>query len=237
MDAAGKTAVVAAPVAAVAAARPVQAAPTFPQYTAPADAKAKLDEIDAKLAAIDLKFDEGELTAVERRAQTRPLEDSRADIREAVNRATVSKDTQDTYWRDTTVPNFLAEHKEYNLETNPTLYRALDQRVRELQTAAAAEGKHRDPNILIKAHESLQNDARALLGVAPPKPGKPTPTPAKPARVIPPSLAHVPASENVDIEEGNDFAWLDRLSENNTEAFQQALSKLSAAEQERYLAQ
>lgn len=237
--AAGKTVEPAPVVAATPAAAVAAPAPVFPTYVAPPDAKEKLDDIETKLAEIDRKFDDGELTAVERRAQLRPLEDEKATLREAVNRAAISKDAADNQWLQVSVPTFLSAHPEYDAKTNPALFKALDARVRQMQVEAAAEGKHRDPAILERAHKALQDEARALLGVKEtPKPNpKPTPTPGKDGRKIPPSLAFVPAADMSDNDEGNDFAWLDRLSETNPEAFQQQLAKLSKEDSERYLAQ
>lgn len=233
--AAAEAAKVAAPAAA--AAEATGAAPIFPQYVAPAGAKEKLDDIETKLAEIDRKFDEGELTASERRAQLRPLEDDKSQLKEALNRAQMSKDTMDTHWRDVSVPAFLSKHTEYDAVKNPALYKALDQRVRELQVAAAAEGKHRDPAILEKAHKSLQDDARALLGVKETAKTPAVPDPKARRREIPPSLAHVPAADISDADDGSEFAWLDRLSDTNPEAFQQSLAKMKDDERERYLAQ
>jgi hypothetical protein len=203
---------------------PVAPAPTasaLPHYKAPENAAARLAEIEAQKDALAAKFDDGELTAAEMRAQLKPLEDQRDDIRAQQLKAELSADSQIAAWRNAVVPTFLAAHPEY--KPGSIRFNALDAEVRALQ---ASGNDQFDPAILAKAHERII----AELGAAP---GSTTPAPAaKPNRNLPPTIHNLPAAD-IETTENGQFAALDRLT---GEAFEAALSRMSEADQAAYLA-
>lgn len=57
---------------------------------------------------------------------------------------------------------------------------------------------------------------------------------AKPEPV--PSLAAMPAAEHTDASDGGEFAYLDRLEARNYEAYEDAVAKLTPAQERRYMA-
>lgn len=213
-----------------AAAKPV--ATQFPQYEAPADAKVKLTEIEQQRDALAAKFDEGELTAAEFRAQSRPLEEQRDTLKEQMLKASLSQDALVHTWSKLAVPTFLEKHPEYAPGT--PLYVALDGEVRRLQ---AGSDNPFDPALLAQADATIKAQMRKAMGM----PDTPTPAATPPkkdgkGRVIPPTLAHLPSADLTEETDGGEFAFLDRLSEEDPGKFEAALGKLTEDQRERYLA-
>lgn len=207
------------------------AAATFPQYQAPADVDQKLAALKQQMLEIDQKFDDGELTAAERRAQLEPLEDQRDTLKEQRLKATMSRDAIIDTWSRSTVPQFLAAHEQY--APGSPLYGALDEEVRKLQ--AEADNPF-DPQILVKAHEAVDAAVRRVLKVSAPAPAIPQPGTPGPRREIPPSLAHVPSADTSDADDGGEFAWLDRLGATDQLAYERELAKMSDEKRNQYLA-
>lgn len=223
-----------------------------PDWQAPEDAKAKIEEIDQQRLGLAERFDNGEITAKEMRAEDLKLERQAREIERAVEKAEMAKDMAEDVWQQTTVPTFLDQHKHY--KGNQTLLGMLDTEVRRLQVEASKAGKSPlDAQILIDADEAIKNALKGLTGEAPAgdkKPGegegdkKPgakaaetkaadgDKKPGKPE--IPPTLGKVPAADISDTDSA--FAALDRLGTDDPIALEEAMARMSNADRERYLA-
>lgn len=210
---------------------PVSAKPTgpLPNWKAPEDAGERLKDIDAQIDTLASKFDDGELTAVEYRQQTRDLENQRRQLDREILKEQLSQESaadllerRKSEWYDGTVPKFLEAYPEYR--DKPLLLGALNSAVLEIQTAQL--DNQFDPDVLVRADAKV----REQLGLAPRN------TAAKvvvPPRDIPPSLAHVPAAEPEDVEGNAEFAAVDRLE---GVAYEAALARMPDDVRERYLA-
>lgn len=208
------------------------AAPAFPKFEAPADAKEQLTALDSQLDALAAKFDDGELSAAEYRAQSKPLEQQQRALERQVERAELSRDVSVETWTNTIVPSFFAKHTQY--EPGSTLYNSLDQEVRKIQSESENQF---DPTILERAHKAVTAAARKALGLPEEEPGKDNPKPKTvQRRDIPPSLANVPAADITETQDNGEFAYLDRLQEKDGLAFEKALAKLTDEQRDRYLA-
>jgi len=208
-----------------------------PNWQAPADAKAKLEEIDAQRDKLAEQFDAGEITAKELFAQQRTLDRQSREIERAIERAEDAHDMSVSVWTQTTVPTFLDANTHYR--DNQTLNGMLDAEVRRLQVEASKAGKDPlSPSILKAADEAIRASLGAF-GVPAAKPAgdKPAgdkqaaadPKPGKPE--IPPTLGQVPASEISGTD--SKFASLDRLDPIDLEV---AMAKMSDADREAFLA-
>jgi len=214
-----------------------------PNWTVPADTDAKLQALDAKETEVETKFQAGEVTNAEYREQVRAIDKERRAIEGAKLKAEIAAETKAAVWAQQTVSGFLEGHPIYG--QNETLFAALDIEVRKLQASAADPFS---PSILTKAHAKVQA-AFSAIGVPKEAPvtekakadTKPAPKApekqieVKPRDPVPPSLAKVPAAE-VESTDGGKFAYLDRLQASDYEAFEAALSKLSPADHNAYLA-
>lgn len=210
-----------------------------PRWILPADHQTKIDGIEAQKDALAKQFDDGELTAEELRAQTKVLDKQGDELKSLKIRADVARDTAIDTWRDD-VASFMGEHPEY--AKSKFLRDALDAEVRQLQSEAV---NPLNPKILAKAHAKISGEITSAFKPADPNPaGKPTgkqADPGKPAKKRddpPPTLAHVPASDPTDADDGGEFAHLDRmLSKNDSLGYERALAALPEAKREQYLAQ
>lgn len=203
------------------------AAPIRP-WVAPAAAQEKIAAIDQAIDALDQRYDDGELSRAEYRAEERKLRDQREDLVYAKR----SSEDRIAVYASTTVPAFLAEHTQYKPGT--LLHQMLDKAVHDVQADMIRSGTG-DPlsvEALQKAHERIQKE----LGITPqpkPKPQKERAADKLPARQpAPPSLGKVP-SANIESTSTDRFAAIDRLK---GEAQEEAIARLSEAEQEAYLA-
>lgn len=215
-------------------------APTagMPQWQAPENAEQRLTEIETEKDELARKFDDGELTGQEFRAQMKPLDKEEREIEQARFKASISTETVHHQWFNVTVPAFIAEHPEYS-EGSP-LHGALDAEVRKLQTEASKAGRSQlDGTILDQAHRNVQSGIRKVLGLPPLDEHKPAPNAdagKAPKRELPPSLNSLPADDVTDPDDGGKYAYLDRLADRDPMAFEDALAKLPEAEREAYLA-
>lgn len=209
------------------------------------DAEAKLADIDKREDDLSQKFEDGDLTTAEYRAELRKLERERgaierqqleADFAEKHNQAQI-----DAMWQ-ANVQTFLDSHPE--VSKNELRWNAFDLVVRQVTSETMQAGKNPGMADLKKAYARWAED----LGIesAPPKPKadeakKDGQQPAKAQkapkqqRELPPTLARVPASDISDTDDGK-WASLDRLMETNPVEYEKAFSRLSEVEQEAYLA-
>lgn len=203
----------------------------LPQYEVPADAKDRISNIDTQLDDLAKKFDDGEMTATELRAATKPLEQQRQDLRDQLLKQSLSFDSQVAAWSNVTVPAFLDKHPEY--EPGSVLFDALNTEVKKLQME---NDNPFDATYLAKAHETVQASVRKSLGL-PAVPADKQKKEEKAKREIPPTLGGLPAADMNDANDGGEFAYLDRLADKDPLAFEAALGKLSEEKREMYLQQ
>lgn len=198
------------------------------KWQPPAGAADKIAENKTKLSELDAKFDDGELTAAEYRAQQAPLQEESHKLARAMERAEDARLAALDTWSDVTVPAFLEKHAQY--AAGSPLHHSLDQEVRKLQVG---NKNPYDPEILAKAHKIIDDGVRKAMGLPAAEEKKPTPA-LKPGekRVIPPTLAHVPAADPSEIDDTGKFGYLDRLK---GVEFDEALAKLSDADRDAYL--
>lgn len=211
------------------------AAPSAPILVvdAPADADAKLKDIATAKDALISQFDDGDITAKEYQQQLDALAKQEREIERAVERSALAAEMEQQRLKNdwaATVNAFIEINDVYNPTTNPRMYRALDQEVRDV--AGSPEAKTMTgAQILAKAHENL---AQAFGFKA-----KKEPPAAKVRRVpkpdLPPSLDKVPAAETPDVTSGK-YGALDRLASTNPLAYEEALMKMSDRERDEYLA-
>lgn len=214
-----------------------------PRWILPPDHQQKMDDIKSKRVDVVKQFDQGELTAEEMRAQLDPLDDQYNELHSRQIIARGAREDAIDKWTTKDVPDFFAEHQEYS--KSRILRDALDAEVKRLQTTAL---NPLNPKLLAKAHANIAGELGGAFGTPEPKPttpaptgGKPTQQPATPAKKRdnpPPTLAHVPASDPTETDDGGEFAHLDRaLNKNDSIGYETALAKLSPDARERYLAQ
>ncbi len=211
------------------------AAPSAPILVvdAPTDADAKLKDIATAKDALIAQFDDGDITAKEYQQQLDALAKQEREIERAVERSALAAEMEQQRLKNewaATVNAFIEINDVYNPTTNPRMYRALDQEVRDV--AGSPEAKTMTgAQILAKAHENLaqafgfeaKKEAPAGKVRRVPKPG------------LPPSLDKVPAAEMLDVTSGK-YGALDRLASTNPLAYEEALMKMSDRERDEYLA-
>lgn len=198
---------------------------------APEQAQERLQAISSEKADLRKKYDEGELTFDEYESKVETLDEERLEIRLALKEAeTAAKIEQQRQIneREAQINGFLSEH---NIKRD-----FADLRFAALDTAVKVVAS-KEENADLGVREILQKamDLCIEQGVIAAK-AKPEAAPtAKPRKPIaaPPTLAHVPAADMTGTDEGNRFAYLDRLDPVAREA---AVSKLSPADLDAYLA-
>lgn len=203
---------------------------------APEDAEAKLAEIAEKKAALGDQFDDGDLTSKEYQAKLDELNKEERTLERAIDKADIARDLENqrqTNERMAEINTFLASvdipHDPKNLR-----FRVLDAAVRDVASDEA--------NVSLSATEIMQKAFDLCVEEGALQPKKAADTPAKPAPKAPaartpvnapPTLAGMPASEVTNTED-NRFAYLNRI--NDPDKREAAFAKLSAADQEAYLA-
>ena len=220
--------------------------PPIPNWQPPADLKPKYDDVAKRKSELALKFDEGDIGARDYQAELDKLNSEEKaldrEVIKAETKAEMGRDMRIANWTEVTVPDFNAEHPEYE---DPDLNNMLDAKVRQLQTADDSPYKNTplSPRVLEAAHKALTEAAAKLGGVktsgeaAGEKKdanGKAKLEVRKPAeRKLAPNLGAIPASDINDTGEGR-FAALDKLK---GVEYEDAFAKLSEADQEAYLRQ
>jgi len=194
----------------------------------------KITALDKQRDEIIAKFDDGEMTGAEMRAQLKPLETEMEQLKTKVMAADIAKTNAIDQYRDVTIPNFMSAHTEYQPGT--ILHTMLDAEVRRLQQTAT---NPLSPKILEQAHTNISSQVEKAYGVkkAATKQDTPKPNASGTGRQVPPTLGTVPAADANDADDGGEFAWLDRLANENMEKYETELAKLSDEKRERYLAE
>lgn len=213
-------------------------ASVLPDWQLPADHKERLERIEADEATLEKRFDDGELSGAEYRAQLRTLGSERAELDRAQLKAEMAAEsrehdlaTRKSTWFESTVPDWLAKHTNY--EAGTAAYDALNAEVMRLQ--AATKGDPFAASILEDAHAKVQRDLRKALGLPDetPAPVVTEKKPASPAKELPPALGGLPNAAPADLEDTSKFAMISRMKGVDRE---EAMASLSPAEMDAYLA-
>jgi len=196
----------------------------------PADAEAKLSEIAAQKEALLTKFDDGDVTAKEFQKELDALSKQERQIERQQDRAELaaSMDQQrlTNEWL-ATCNAFVDRNAIY--KDNPRLYKALDAEVRDLASKPET-ANWSGQKFLDEAHKNLKQAFNLPDSTA-----STEKTAAKPRRELPPNLAKVPAAD-VEDTSGNRYAVLDRLSNTDPIAYEEAINRMSPAERDAYMA-
>lgn len=204
------------------------------------DFDVKIGEFDKQRAELVTKFKEGELAFEEFLVKDREIQKEEAKLRndesDAVTMERLNEQNASRTWFSN-VKAFIAEVKRVegiNYDS-VALNAALDSTVKALATDPANAEKPQ-AWFLREAHRLVKAD----LGLPPrsaPKPADPAPKPVQKGRApdlneVPPTLRKVPAAAPNDPKGEDEFAHLDQLEGLELE---EALAKLTPAEQNRYL--
>lgn len=193
----------------------------------------QLEALEKQKDELTDKFDDGEFTGKEYRAELRKIDAQIEGLKEQRMAANIGKANALAHYKDVTVPEFFKEHAEY--APGSVLYSMLDVEVRRLQSTAQ---NPLNPAILEQAHENLTAQVTKAYGVKPTAKPKPNGTkPAAASREVVPTLGTVPAADASDDTDDGEFAWLDRLGNSDVEKYETELAKLSDEKRERYLAE
>ena len=194
---------------------------------APASTSSKLDALNAELAEVKQKFDDGDLSI-----------DEYIEERDRVSRAIVKAELKAELASDAVAQTWERSQKDFlgqntYLRDNDVIYDAFAMQVNKL-LADPKSASMSDDALLAAAKQKVD----AAFGVKPSEPSRKDESPVRDAKreaadrsKAPKTLRDIPASAAADDTEQSPFAYLDRLSGDDLEA---ALMKLSDDDQRRY---
>ncbi len=202
---------------------------------APADAADKLAAIKAAKAELTKKLDDGEISTGDFLSQLDGFNAQASEIERAVFKSQLSREVEqqaatNAWMRD--VGDFLAAHPELN--ANPLRLQSFDLVVRQV-TADEANAKLSNTKQLEKALAVWTESLGVKAPAANDNPGKVAKPAAKERPAAPPVLSKLPASDMQDVDDGK-YAGLDRLMETDPIGFENALARLTEAQQDEYYA-
>lgn len=198
------------------------------------------EDIDARRASLDTrwdelaaKFDDGDITFAEYNKGIRELNDERSKLDRLELKAELAREANQSRTQEDWA-NLCTDFVSDNplIAKNETLWNAFDRKLRQVTAATMEAGGQPGRRDLEKAYKLMQED----LGLAPQE-AKQTEQPAKKTKKaveVPPTLGKVPASQQMDTEDGK-YAHLDRLAETDPEKYEAALLKMSDAERDAYM--
>lgn len=203
----------------------------------PADAEAKLKEISDQKAALVEKFDDGDITGKEYQTQLDALNKEERAVERAVEKAQLAAEMR----KQQEVNTWLNQVKDFTSRAQPEYstsrvrWMALDAFVKEIGSKpenANLSGQE----ILQLAHQKVVEDLGAAQAKTADKADDKASRPLKGSKAEPPkTLAKVPAADNNELENSR-WAALDRLREQDPEAHEERMMKMSDAERDEYLA-
>lgn len=218
-------------------------APTKPEGERLADdaITSKLADIDTRKGKLAEQLDDGEITTKEYAEALDKLNDERSGInadaqrwKDYDQRVQSHTETVEKRWYDD-VKAYLEKNPELSASRSRLV--SFDEVVREV-TADPANASLSNRRQLALAHVKWREDMGFTKAQEPPKDGqepKPKPKP-KPPVEIPPTLAHVPAADITDSDDGK-FGFLDSLlAAGKPLEYEAALGRLSDADRDEYLA-
>lgn len=202
----------------------------------------KLADIDTRKGKLAEQLDDGEITTKEYTDALDKLNDERAGInadaqrwKDYDDRVQAHTDTVEKRWYDD-VKAYLEKNPELNASRSRLV--SFDEVVREV-TADPANANMSNRRQLALAHEKWREDMGFSKAQEPGKKGADEPNPKAKAKApveIPPTLAHVPAADITDSDDGK-FGYLDSLlNAGKPLEYEAALGRLSDADREEYLA-
>lgn len=198
---------------------------------APEKAEERLGEIKTAKADLRKKYDDGELTFDEYESQVEALDDERMEIRLALKEAETAakiEHQRQVNEREAQINGFLAEIG-VKRDFSDLRFAALDNAVKIIAS--------KEENADLGVREILEKAYGLCVeqGVIQKKADKAPEVQAKPRKPIAtvPNLAKVPAADQTDTDDGNRFAYIDRIAD--PVAREKAFQKLSPADQEAYL--
>lgn len=201
---------------------------------APDDAEAKLADIGTKKADLAKRFDDGDVTTAEYQAELDKLSREERAIERQIDRAEIAAELEEQRAiaeRDTAINTFLT-NVGIPFDPKNLRFQTLDAAVRIVANDEAnanlsyQETMQKAYDLCVK-EGTLQAKSKPAQAQA-----QQQPAPKKPIDA-PPTLAHMPAAEATDTGE-NRFAWLAAIRD--PDKHEAAFNKLSAADQEAYLA-
>lgn len=203
-----------------------------PAWVDAEDLSEKKAELKQQLTDLAKTFDAGDLTAEEYQTKREEIEEQREELLTREIMVKTERHIALNAWKQD-VSEFVKDKPQY--QPGGLLHKVLDTKVRELQVSAKNPVS---PKLLTKAHEEIQKALGLPIGKAEtaPKKEEPAKTPPRQRPAPPPTLAQIPATDITDADDGAEFSHLDQLLERDSVSFEQALKRLSPADQERYLA-
>ena len=215
-----------------------QADPILPPLRAKAPENA--DELMSQLAqeeeSLAQKFDDGDITAREYREGLNKLSEQRDEIKWATREASLAskmqRQAEENAWHKD-VQDFMTTTAAHITKSHAAMV-AFDDVVKKV-TADPNNANLSNRAQLEKAFKAYNDEMATAFGVKPQEQTKPAPTAPAPKnqRVIPPTLARVPAAEPENID-GGKFANLDRLAATDPVAYEAAVAKMSEAERAQF---
>lgn len=191
------------------------------------DADEQLATIRAERVVLHQRLSNGDIDMAAFVAEEDKLSDRRDAIKEAQMKSRLSREISeqqvaDAWSKECTA--FLGAHPEIGAPGGPKMV-AFDYCVRQV-TADDANAKLSYSQQLAKAHKVWAEQ----LGIAPKAKEAAAPPAEKPKRVVPPTLAKVPAAGITDTDT-NKFAHIDKLLKGNDPiAMEKAMQKMSASD-------
>lgn len=196
--------------------------------------KERLTAIDAEKDELEAKLDDGEITTKEFRAAIDKLNAEGNTLTNAIERQTsADQAVADNWYKD--VNRFLTKNPELNL--NQTRLHSFDAVVRRVTSDPENSGMSNRKQL-----EKARDIWREEMGIEAPaakKADEPAPKPKAKAkdkaREVPPTLHNVPAADVNDADDGK-YGYLDALlNAGKSIEYEDALARLSEADQQEYL--
>lgn len=190
------------------------------------DADAQLTTIRAERVVLHQRLQSGDIDMAGFVEETEKLDDRRDAIKEAQMKSRLSREISEQQVADAWAKEctaFLSAHPEIGAPGGPKMV-AFDYCVRQI-TADEANAKLSFSQQLGKAHKLWAEELRIT-----PKAKDAEPPAEKPKRMVPPTLAKVPASAITDTDT-NKFAAVDKLLKGNDPlAVERAIAKMSPSD-------
>lgn len=209
---------------------------------APEGAEDRLKQIDEEITALEKKYDDGEITYAEMRAEERRLNKETLELSLALKEAETAQKIEyqrQVNEREASINGFLKDVGIPRNMENPE-FAALDKAVRVIASLPDAEGKT-PAQIMKEAFDLAVFRGEIKPKDAAPKqepkkePAKePEKPPTKKAIKAPKTLANVPSADITDTSDGSRWAHINGIKD--PDAREAAFMKLSPADQEAYLA-
>ncbi len=204
---------------------------------APEGAEARLTEIATAKGELAEKFDDGDLTSKEYQAELDKLNKEERTLERAIDKAEIARDLENQRLTNERMADINGFLREVSIPNDPK-----NMRFSVLNTAVIAvagedvDGKLTVREVMEKAYELCVKEGvlPALKAADKPK-EEPAKAKAAPRKKVdaPPTLNNLPAADITPTED-NRFAFLNRIK--NPDQREAAFMKLSAADQEAYLA-